>query len=167
MPTHCWKVIGNYIPTGGRGEFSNKLAVIGLLLVLGAAGCHGELYSLSGEEVQKRARQLPLKERYDFYLRYERERPLPKSWFLAPEVAALGEPAWHYAIIRGTTGKPFDLWNALPILDKFERKCTVAEHTKLMNVAATERAKREYRNMLIEWVNSVCKKPENMAALSQ
>jgi hypothetical protein len=121
------------------------------------SGCDGELYRLPKEELQRRIRKLPLEERYEFYLQHNLDSRPPKLWLMAPEVAELGEPAWRYAIVRGTTGDPFDLWNALPVLEAFNRKCTSADYAKLIHVARSERAIQEYEKLLEDRVKSMCR----------
>lgn len=122
-----------------QGGFSTRRLALGLLpLLVVATGCSGEFDGVPYEELQRRAMRMPLKERYDFYLLVTSESRPPKTPKLAEEVAALGEPAWKYAIERASNGTATDVDQALPVMDVFERRCTDAEYAALMKVAVTE-----------------------------
>lgn len=140
-----------------RDDSLTKRLVLGLLpLLLVATGCSGKFDGVPYEELQRRAMRMPLKERYDFYLLVTSESRPPKTPMLAEEVAALGEPAWDYAIKRASNGTATDVSKALPVMDVFERRCTDAEYAALMKVAVTEIP--SLRETLIGSLNYTCRR---------
>jgi hypothetical protein len=96
-----------------------------------------------------------LEERYDFYLLVRSESLPPKIPFLAEDVAALGEPAWHYKIARASRETRFDVWTALPVLAEFDRRCTDAEYGALMKVA--RKAPEDVRKTEMEALYDTCR----------
>lgn len=155
MARRCRLPIGRPIPMPGREGCSNRLPSIALfILCLIMAGCRGEFDGVSEEELHRRARQLPLEERYEFYLRVTSDALPPKVPMLADEVAALGEPAWDYAIARVRDGGPADLRDALPVLDLFDRQCTPSEFAVLMRAAQADYP--TLRKTTIEVVEETC-----------
>jgi len=142
-----------------RGDSWTKQVGLGVLpFLLIATGCSGEFDGISEAELHRRARKLPLKERYDLYLLDRLESRPPKGSALVEDIAALGEPAWHYTIARASNATDADVWTALPVLDLFNRRCSDAEYAALMKVAVT--ADMPLRPMLLESLRDTCRRDE-------
>ena len=118
--------------TGRVGPVTKSLTLMMLGLFL--AGCNQNPYSnMSETEIHAKARAMPLKERYSFYLAILHSS-IPENPNVADDLVLLGEPARKYVIEQALGGDREDLLNALPALAAFDG-CTPEDSQRLIRKA--------------------------------
>lgn len=105
------------------------LIVVPILAGLASCG-DGDIGMTSPQKLHEKARRLPLAERYDLYLDVYRSRT-PNNPVLAEDIVMLGSSGRLYTMDRATRGDIVEFQAALPIISKFDQRCSQLEETTL------------------------------------
>lgn len=114
-----------------------RLTAILLIALTATTSCESKYSGWSDEALHRQAQTLPLRERYDFYLRVYRDS-YPHRTAVADDIADLGKPAWKYTLGRATQDGFYEGLNpAIPVLIAFNMKCSDSEYRELISKART------------------------------
>lgn len=134
---------------------SAKLSMIALLALAACKPSPNPYAATPDDQLHAKAQTLTLSERYDLYVEVWRSQT-PRRPILADDVAALGEPAWHYTLARAVRGKTSEMLQAMPVLWAFNRTCTTEELNRLRAHVATI-AGSDQRQPMLDAVDGACK----------
>jgi hypothetical protein len=127
-----------------------------LPLLIACTGCDKPL-SQNEDQLHAKALSLPLRDRYDLYLKVYKSR-IPRNPLLADDVAALGEPARRYAFKRAASGQGPEFGAALSIISAFDIGCSREEMKRLVDAATREAESERQLTALKDSINSVCRR---------
>ena len=118
--------------------------------------CESKYSRWSDQALHQKARTLPLRQRYDFYLKVY-AATFPHRTTVADDIAALGDPAWRYTIHSAINGGYYDAFDpAIPVLIAFDRRCSTPEYKALITAARRVAPNKETLRLAIGQVGIGC-----------
>ena len=93
----------------------SKKIMIASMVLLSSCGKQSDIAGLNDQELEVKAMQLPLAERYQLYQQvYDRDRP--PNVGLAGKIAELGDPAFGLALQKAERGDANEVGSALEVI---------------------------------------------------